>query len=392
MYRTLKTRFQAKKEVIQKLFECNRISAEVWNECLRLAKEHHLETGKWITKTELQKATKGRFSIHSQSIQAVVHKYIFARDGAKEARKKGEKIKYPYKKKKHFNTKWAKDGFVLHEDGTLELSLGIWNRKRQSPLVVKIDKEKLPNGKVKEIELVYDRGLWLCLSYEDGKKPKENPCKNRVAIDPGEIHTIAAICENGESLIITGRKIRSIHRLRNKKLKELQKLMSRCKKGSKQWKKYNRAKQYVLSKSEAQLKDALHKTTRQFVRWCLENQVKEVVIGDIEGIQRNTKKKRNKKTNQKLSNWSFGKLFDYLKYKLNAEGIQIEKKDESYTSQTCPVCGKKNKSSSRNYTCQCGYKRHRDIHGAMNLFAKVYYGEIRPLEFTVKPFTYRRIA
>ncbi|WP_375153747.1 zinc ribbon domain-containing protein, partial [Geobacillus stearothermophilus] len=24
---------------------------------------------------------------------------------------------------------------------------------------------------------------------------------------------------------------------------------------------------------------------------------------------------------------------------MNAEGIQIEKKDESYTSQTCPVCG-----------------------------------------------------
>ncbi|MGJ3221005.1 hypothetical protein [Geobacillus thermoleovorans] len=52
MYRTLKTRFRAKKEVIDKLFECNRISAEVWNECLRLAKEHHLKTGKWITKTE----------------------------------------------------------------------------------------------------------------------------------------------------------------------------------------------------------------------------------------------------------------------------------------------------------------------------------------------------
>ncbi|MGG1756371.1 zinc ribbon domain-containing protein [Geobacillus stearothermophilus] len=45
-------------------------------------------------------------------------------------------------------------------------------------------------------------------------------------------------------------------------------------------------------------------------------------------------------------------------------------------------------NSHQTYTCQCGYKRHRDIHGAMNLFAKVYYGEIRPLEFTVKPFTY----
>ena len=60
--------------------------------------------------------------------------------------------------------------------------------------------------------------------------------------------------ENGDSLVITGRYMRSIHRLRNKKLKELQELMSRCKKGSKQWKKYNRAKKFVLSKSEAQLK------------------------------------------------------------------------------------------------------------------------------------------
>ena len=46
--------------------------------------------------------------------------------------------------------------------------------------------------------------------------------------------------------------------------------MSRCKKGSRQWKKYNRAKKFVLSKSNAQLEDALHKTTKQFVDWCVE--------------------------------------------------------------------------------------------------------------------------
>ena len=68
--------------------------------------------------------------------------------------------------------------------------------------------------------------------------------------------------------MITGRYMRSIHRLRNKKVKEIQLLMNRCKKGSKQWKKYNRAKKYVLSKSEEQLKNALHKTTKQFVDWC----------------------------------------------------------------------------------------------------------------------------
>ncbi len=76
--------------------------------------------------------------------------------------------------------------------------------------------------------------------------------------------------------------------------------MNRCKKGSKQWKKYNRAKKYVLSKSEAQLKDALHKTTKQFVDWCLEHEVSHVVIGDVEGVQRNTKKKRKKKNQSKV--------------------------------------------------------------------------------------------
>ena len=56
-----------------------------------------------------------------------------------------------------------------------------------------------------------------------------------------------------------------------------------------------------------------------------------------------------------------------LKYKLEAKGITIEKVDESYTTQTCPVCGNRKKSKNRNYHCQCGYKEHRDIHGARNI-------------------------
>ena len=145
--------------------------------------------------------------------------------------------------------------------------------------------------------------------------------------------------------------------------------MSRCKKGSRKWRKYNRAKRYILSKSESQLEDALHKTTKQFVDWCLEHDVSHVVIGNPEGVQRNTKKK-GKKKNQKLSNWSFGKVYYLLKYKLKAKGITIEKVDESYTSQTCPVCGNRKKSKNRNYHCKCGYKEHRDLHGASNILTK----------------------
>ncbi|MCG3084543.1 transposase, partial [Anoxybacillus sp. LAT27] len=86
--------------------------------------------------------------------------------------------------------------------------------------------------------------------------------------------------------------------------------------------------------------------------------------------------------NQKLSNWCFGKLYDYLKYKLEAKGITFEKVDESYTTQTCPVCGKKKKPSSRNFICACGYSQHRDVHSACNILTKHLYGEFRPMKIT----------
>ncbi|GIN93048.1 transposase [Siminovitchia terrae] len=395
MLRCMKTLFRASKETIDRLFECNRVSGEVWNFCLALAKETHLKTGKWITKSELQKRSKGIFPIHSQSVQAVCHKYLFARDAALKARKAGHKTKYPYKKKTYFNTKWANNGFKVFENGKIELSMGIFEGKRQKPLNIWV--KEWPKGKMKEIELIFDRQLMLSIAYEDGREVKENQFVNRAAIDVGEIHTITAVAENGENLIITGRHLRSIHRLRNKKLSDLQRKMSKCTKGSKQWKRYNRAKRYVLSKSEHQLRDALHKTTKQFVDWCLANEVKEAAFGEVDGVQRNTSRRKKKKirrrtTNQKLSNWSFGKVYAFLSYKLEAEGIKLSKHDESNTTQQCPCCAKKRKVSSRIYSCTCGYTNHRDIHGASNFFAKTFYGEIRELDFLLNHTTYLRIA
>lgn len=69
--------------------------------------------------------------------------------------------------------------------------------------------------------------------------------------------------------------------------------------GSRQWKKYNRAKVYILGKSARQLNDAVHKTTRQFVKWCIENEVKEMVISQVEGVQRHNKKEKRNLVNQK---------------------------------------------------------------------------------------------
>jgi putative transposase len=177
-----------------------------------------------------------------------IHKYIWARDAAREAGKQGDtEIKYPYRQKKSFNTKWKKDGFRIHDNGKIELSLGTWQNKQQEPIIVWI--RDLPQGKVKEIELIYDR-MMLCLAYENGSKPEANNNIFTASVDLGEIHATSSVSVNNKGIIITGRKLRSIKRFRNKKLAELKRKMSKCKKGSHQWKKYNKAKQYILSKTK----------------------------------------------------------------------------------------------------------------------------------------------
>ncbi len=108
-------------------------------------------------------------------------------------------------------------------------------------------------------------------------------------------------------------------------------------------------------------------------------------MGDVEGVERNTsarkkdnpkKKRRNRKTSQKLSQWPFGILLSYLGYKLAEVGIELIEVSEEYTSQTCPVCNRRKKVSGRVYRCHCGYSQHRDIHGALNILAKYKYGKI----------------
>jgi putative transposase len=214
MIRCIKTEFRTTKENLDRLFACNRISAENWNECLATAKHYSLNNeGKWISQSQLQSELKGRFPLHSQSVQAVCHKYLFSRDSAQQARNQGRNHKYPYKHKSYFNTKWVDKAFQI--DGhTLELSLGVWEGKRQQP--IRITVPQLPAAEIKEIELVFDRKLMISMSYEDGKVAAANIGNRVVGVDLGEIHSIAATTTENQSILITGRKLRSIHRLRNK--------------------------------------------------------------------------------------------------------------------------------------------------------------------------------
>ena len=80
-----------------------------------------------------------------------------------------------------------------------------------------------------------------------------------------------------------------------------------------------------------------------------------------------------------------GKTRETITYKAQREGMTIKLMDEAYSSQTCPRCGKRNKTCSRNYKCSCGFRYHRDGVGAINIRSKTMYQEYVPVVGEMMP-------
>lgn len=346
--------------VREKQIEC----ANCWNDIVAISKEYYLENKKWIDKYDIQKIVKGKYNLHSQTIQAITDKFDANRKTISELRKNGDKkAKYPYKTKKFYVIPLKNSAINTNFKGNLKLTI---SKGRYLELDFNI-----PN--IKTAEIVWRNGYYLYYTYET-KVDKISEGSNKIGVDLGEIHSIASVTNNGDALVLSNREGRSIKQFRNKMYAYISKRLSRCKKGSRKYKKLLKLKSKIKEKSDNQLRNLYHQTTRKFIDFCVEKEVCEIILGDIKGIEKNTKKKKklNKKNRQKISQMEYGKIKDYIKYKAEEQGIEVKLVKENYTSQTCPKCSKKHKPQGRNYICSCGYETHRDIVGAWNILNKKY--------------------
>ena len=62
-------------------------SAKIWMICMNLHGEARKNHCKWPSKVDLQRATKGKAKLHSQSIQMVCHAFLANVETAKKLRK-----------------------------------------------------------------------------------------------------------------------------------------------------------------------------------------------------------------------------------------------------------------------------------------------------------------
>ena len=118
-------------------------------------------------------------------------------------------------------------------------------------------------------------------------------------------------------------------------------------------------------KEQRWMKDQDHKVSRAVVNFAQENHVSVIRLEQLANIRQTARTSRKNEKN--LHTWSFYRLANFIEYKANLVGIKVEYVNPAYTSQICPQCGERNKAKDRQYICACGFHKHRDLVGAMNI-------------------------
>ncbi|MFC9541599.1 RNA-guided endonuclease TnpB family protein [Lysinibacillus sp. NPDC056959] len=175
-----------------------------------------------------------------------------------------------------------------------------------------------------------------------------------MGVDLGLKVPAVAVTDDGTARFFgNGRQNKCVRRMYNSKRKKLGKL-----------KKLN-AIRNLDDKEQLYMKGQDHKVSRAVVNFAKENNISVIRLEQLTNIRQTARTSRKNEKN--LHNWSFYRLSQFMEYKANLAGIKVEFVNPAYTGQTCPKCSEKNKAQDRKYKCKCGFEKHRDLVGAMNI-------------------------
>jgi putative transposase len=356
-YRTISVRFKPSSSQQWKTFSASRQeAARLWNDLVELHFRIRRRRLQWPSKGRLQKWAKGKYrGLYSQSVQQAIGEFCEAVNSAREIRKQDARAKYPWKKARFRNITYTNQSVKLQERNL------ILPNGASGKLKIRLPEEFMLPGRLIEVRLSFDTVYFICLIEDESK-----PTGPSIGVDLG-VNTLLAATDGTTAVLISGRQVKSITQGRNKFLAKFSALQSCRTKGSRRWKKLQRRKRRMLEKARRRINDVCHKATRQIAN-AFPNA--KIYVGHPfnDAAQR-----INSRQAQLVSQACNARLIFMLDYK-TAGAIKI---DESYSSQTCPVCGGR-KKCRRLYVCSCGVRAPRDVVGALNIRSLGVHGKIQP--------------
>ena len=223
----------------------------------------------------------------------------------------------------------------------------------------------LPRNKYLILEIVYN--LPLVQIQQDNNK--------YISIDIG-VDNLATIVNNCgiKSIIISGRKLKSINQYYNKQISHYREVAKRMNNLD-----YTNRMNKLTIKRNNMITDLMHKASKSIINYALSCGANTIIIGK----NKNWKQKSNmsKKVNQKFIQIPTAILIEMVKYKAENIGLNIILTEESYTSGTSfldneePV--KENYNKSRRiyrglFVSNIGKRINADINGALQIMRKVF--------------------
>jgi putative transposase len=335
-----------KARIINSLKTCKTI----YNELLNISRLVYTECSKSMNKFDYNKYLTGKYpEIHSQVRQNVsdrVHKSFqnfFRRVKNPKEKEKG----FPRFKSRVNSITFPQSGFKLLSDKKIRLS-----KINSVPIVL----HRAPKGRIKTLTIKQNKaGQWFATFACEVKTPSvKHSSIEKVGLDVGlESY---AILSNGEFIDNPRHIIKA-----EKRLKRLQRRVSKKKKGSANRRKarFKLAKQHI--KVANQRADFLHKLSHRIAK-----SYSFIAVEDL-----NVKSMLNNHWLAKsINDASWNSFVQMLSYKAVTCGGQLVKVNPRNTSKTCSKCGTITKMplSKREFLCpKCGFSCHRDLNSAYNI-------------------------
>lgn len=313
-------------------------------------------------------------NLHSQSAQAVLEKLQTAWENCYKKHTKEPRFQ---PKDGHYPVIWKKQGIQIG-NGKVRLSLSKQTKQylkekysiESDYLWISLPKNLSLSG-VQEIVIkphrIYGHTVYVMhIIYRKSIEPENTTQENIMAIDLGIRNLATVVTTKKIATIYDGRELISRLRLFSKNKGKLQSTVKKSRHTT------SKKLHYLTIKERNYVKDYIHKVSTFIVKQAIKEKVKTILIGELnKGI---TNIDIGKQNNEKLHKIPFGRLCSMIEYKAKEVGIDVIFVDESYTSQTCSVCGKVDKSNRKHrglYVCECGNVINADVNGALNILKRV---------------------
>ncbi|BAY46109.1 transposase [Scytonema sp. HK-05] len=212
---------------------------------------------------------------------------------------------------------------------------------------------------------------------------------NALSIDPGLNNWVSAVCTNGKSFLISGRRLKAVNQWWNKTKAGLQTAVDKQFGGDSF---FTQRMARMTDKRNRQMRDATNKVARQVINWCLNNEVGYLIFGcnkeQKQGID------IGRRNNQNFVQIPTAKLRKRIEQLCQQYGINYVETEEAYTSRASfldgdlvPTFGEKpvraaspkeigyefsgKRSKRGEYTTKHGIRCNADLNGAANILKKV---------------------